>query len=202
MSDCCSIERSAETSATALTDKGAVSRCIECGSEGRPVERQTILHHLKHDQLDRVNGESYRFCADPHCEVVYYGEGGTRFIVAELRELVTAKAKGDDRPICYCFGFTEGDARQQIECAGRNTIPTTISRLIKAGMCACEVRNPAGVCCLGEVNRTAKRLSAQRSRLNRHSRLLLIAARKRIARKTISIRRIQILVNRNRKRRK
>jgi hypothetical protein len=28
-------------------------------------------------------------------------------------------------------------------------------------MCACEVRNPAGVCCLGEVNRTAKRLSSE-----------------------------------------
>jgi hypothetical protein len=28
-------------------------------------------------------------------------------------------------------------------------------------MCACEMRNPAGVCCLGEVSQTVKRFSAQ-----------------------------------------
>ncbi len=108
-----------------------------------------------------MNGEAYRFCADPHCEVVYYGDSGTRFSVDDLRELVSAKTTGDRRPICYCFGFTEGDARKEIERIGQSMIPAQISKLIKAGMCACEVRNPAGVCCLGEVNRTVKRLSAE-----------------------------------------
>ncbi|MCA1604756.1 MAG: hypothetical protein LC775_04610, partial [Acidobacteria bacterium] len=95
---------------------------------------------------------------------VYYGDGGTRFTVHDLRELVTAKTKGDARPICYCFGFTEGDARREIELTGRSSIPTTISKLIKEGICACEVRNPAGVCCLGEVNRTMKRLMTEREK--------------------------------------
>jgi len=57
-----------------------------------------------------------------------------------------------------CFGFTEGDGRKEIERTGHSWIPQTISRLIKAGMCACEVRNPAGVCCLGEVKNTVKHL--------------------------------------------
>ncbi len=61
-------------------------------------------------------------------------------------ELVTTKTQGDKRPICYCFGFSEGDARKEIERTGQSTIPATVSGLIKAGMCACEVRNPAGVC--------------------------------------------------------
>ncbi|MCA1604955.1 MAG: hypothetical protein LC775_05650 [Acidobacteria bacterium] len=142
-----------------LDHKRAGSRCIECGAEGRLVERQTILHHVKHDHLDRENGEAYRFCSNRDCEVGYYGDGGTRFTVDDLRELVTAKTKGDARPICYCFGFTEGDARKEIELTGRSSIPATISKLIKEGMCACEVRNPAGVCCLGEVNQVVKRVS-------------------------------------------
>ncbi|MFN2513773.1 MAG: hypothetical protein ABR568_20435, partial [Pyrinomonadaceae bacterium] len=145
MSDCCNIQGSSR----ALDDRNAGSRCIECGTEGRPVERQTILHHVKHDHLDRVNGEAYRFCSNRDCEVVYYGDGGTRFTVHDLRELVTAKTRGDARPICYCFGFTEGDARREIELTGPSSIPRTISKLIKEGMCACEVRNPEGVCCLG-----------------------------------------------------
>ena len=161
MSQCCTGPESAET----CTLPGerlvtTVEQCRKCAGESRPVERQTILHHVKHDQLDRVNGQQYRFCLDPGCEVVYFGDRGTLFTTADVRELVSAKAKGDRRPICYCFGFTEGDARTQIEHTGLSMIPAQISKLIKAGMCACEVRNPAGVCCLGEVNQSVKRLLA------------------------------------------
>lgn len=141
-----------------LRDKSAATHCLDCGVEGRPVERQTVFHHVKPEYLTRVNGEVYRFCPDPNCAVVYFGESGTRFTVDEVRELVSTKATGDARPICYCFGFTEGDAREDIIKTGTSIIPKQISQLIKAGICACEVRNPAGVCCLGEVNRTVKRL--------------------------------------------
>lgn len=166
MRDCCNVDRPGESCATVLTEERAAtdSRCADCETEGRPVDRQTILHHVKHDHLNRVNGEAYRFCADEDCEVVYYGDGGTRFTVDDLRELVTAKSEGDKRPICYCFGFTEGDARREIELTGRSSIPTTISRLIKEGLCACEVRNPAGVCCLGQVNQAVKRVSDEYKR--------------------------------------
>jgi len=143
--------------------KSATVKCFVCGTEGRPVERQTVLHHIKYEHLDRVNGEAYRFCPDPNCEVVYYGDHGTRFGVDDLRERVSAKTTGDGRPICYCFGFTEGDARKEIVHTGKTTIPATVSRLIKGGMCACEIRNPAGVCCLGQVNQTIKRLYQERS---------------------------------------
>lgn len=159
MSNCCSIEQSRESCATVITDKSSVSRCGECGVEGRPVERQTVVHHVKHEQLDHVNDEAYRFCPNPNCGIVYYGDGGTSFTVRDLRELVTVKTTGDARPICYCFGFTEGDAREEIEITGRSMIPEQIGRLIKAGMCACEIRNPSGTCCLGEVNRTLRRLA-------------------------------------------
>jgi hypothetical protein len=163
MNDFCVVPGSTEACAIVVDKEipDADSRCSTCRTEGRPVARQTVFHHVKHEHLDRVNGEAYRFCAEPDCAVVYYGDNGTCFTVDDLRELVTAKTTGDKRPICYCFGFTEGDARDEIARIGTTTIPTTISRLIKSGMCACEVRNPAGVCCLGEVNRTVKRLSVQ-----------------------------------------
>jgi hypothetical protein len=132
-----------------------------CEKEGSPVELQTVVHQVKHEHFDCVNGESYRFCADRGCRVVYYGDEGTRFTVDDVREPVTTKTQGDARPICYCFGFSEGDARKEIERTGQSTIPATVSGLIKAGMCACEVRNPAGSCCLGDVNRIIKRLSAE-----------------------------------------
>lgn len=163
MSRCCNPTQSAESGDVVVggEHRSASSKCPKCASKGRPVERQTILHHVKNEKLEQVNGEAYRFCADPDCEVVYYGDGGTRFLIHDLRELVSAKVSGDKRPICYCFDFTEGDARKEIDLTGSSTISLTVSRLIKAGMCACEVRNPSGACCLGEVSKTEKRLTVK-----------------------------------------
>jgi hypothetical protein len=163
MSDCCNIDERAKSCGTALTEKRVTTQCIECGTEGRSVERRTVLHHVKHEHLDRGNGEAYRFCSEHDCKVVYYGDRGTQFTVNDIRELVSAKTTGDPRPICYCFGFTEGDARKQIELSGSSTISATVSRFIRFGMCACEVRNPAGVCCLSEINRTVKHLSSHQA---------------------------------------
>jgi hypothetical protein len=71
--------------------------------------------------------------------------------------------KDDPIPVCYCFGFEETDIRDEIARNGSTTIPETVSKLIREGLCACDARNPAGVCCLGEVNKSAKLLESQRS---------------------------------------
>lgn len=162
MSDCCSVQ--GQTHAPALIEERSATetRCKACGNAGRSIERKTVLHHVRHNLLDCVGDEAYRFCPDPNCSLVYYGDGGTRFTTDDLRELVSVKASGDERPLCYCFGYNEGDIREEIARTGNSSIPARISQLIKAGMCACEVRNPAGVCCLGQVNEAVKRLSVER----------------------------------------
>ncbi len=162
MSDCCSVSGQPTTTVLNEDRTAATSAtCVRCGGVGRSVERKTVLHHVRHELLDRVNGEGYRFCSDSSCSIVYYGDRGTRFTTNDLRELVTVKANGDERPICYCFGFTEGDARREIARQGSTAIPVRITQLTKAEVCACEVRNPAGVCCLGQVNQVVKRLSEE-----------------------------------------
>ncbi|HEY6324505.1 MAG TPA: hypothetical protein VJA16_23410 [Thermoanaerobaculia bacterium] len=39
-----------------------------------------------------------------------------------------------------------------------------IRERVQAGDCACEVRNPTGRCCLGEVQRVVRELSGERRR--------------------------------------
>lgn len=161
MKNCCAATGHSKTTEARETRPAKGAQCVECGVKGSVVERKTVLHHVLPALLDRVNDEAYRFCSDPGCALVYYGDGGTRFTVKDVRELVTAKASGDERPICYCFGFNEGDARREIARTGTSAIPAQIGRLIKAGLCACEVRNPSGTCCLGLVNQTVRRLSEE-----------------------------------------
>jgi hypothetical protein len=156
MGDCCSIPKSSTATKTAL--------CGECGAKGRAVPRMTILHHVKSEKLSCVHDEEYKFCATATCSVVYYAASGQVFTIEDVRELVTAKAKGDSRPLCYCFGFTEGYAREEIRRTGKSTVAEQISQLIKEKMCACEIRNPASVCCLGQVNSTVNQLLQLKAR--------------------------------------
>lgn len=63
-----------------------------------------------------------------------------------------------------CFGFTRKDIHKGIEESGQSTFPTRIGQAVKAGKCACEVKNPSGKCCLGGVARTAKEALGRRGR--------------------------------------
>lgn len=153
MGDCCSVPKQSQTE--------SVSLCAECGTKGRSVERRTVLHHVRSELLARVSDDDYRFCPAPACTVVYYGAGEAVFTVNDVREPVTTKTSGGERPLCYCFGFTEGDIRKELTQSGKTKIPAQISRFIKEKICACEIRNPSGACCLGEVNKTAQQLLAK-----------------------------------------
>ncbi|MGI8783432.1 MAG: putative iron-sulfur cluster-binding metallochaperone [Acidobacteriota bacterium] len=161
MKHCCAARGQSDTPTARQVSPAADTQCAKCGGKGSGVERKTVLHHVLPALLNRVNDEVYRFCPDPGCALVYYGDGGTHFTVKDVRELVTVKASGDERPICYCFGFNEGEARREIARTGTSSIPAQISGLIKARMCACEVRNPSGACCLGLATQTVKCLSEE-----------------------------------------
>ncbi len=153
MSECCCPPKPAPSA--------VAPRCAECGTKGRGVDRRTVFHHVKSELLSQVGEDEYRFCAAPACAVVYYNAGGAVFTVNDVRDLVTAKASGDARPLCYCFGFTEGDIRREVAQTGATTVPAQIGAFIKTQLCACEIRNPSGACCLGEVNKTAQQLVAK-----------------------------------------
>jgi hypothetical protein len=134
--------------------------CHSCGEMGRIVARQTVVHHVKSEKLAEVKSDEYKFCLSESCSTVYYSVSGEIFTVDDIRELVTSKTKGDNRPLCYCFGFTEGFARQEIAQTGESSVPAQVTEFIKEKLCACEIRNPSSVCCLGEINKTVKRLKA------------------------------------------
>jgi NAD(P)H-nitrite reductase large subunit len=71
----------------------------------------------------------------------------------DLSVRVGLKEKQDPIPVCYCFGFTRQDIASEIRENGKPTIPDKIKAEVKAGRCACEVKNPSGKCCLGNVTK-------------------------------------------------
>jgi mercuric ion transport protein len=151
MADCCAVRPGATTEAT----KGLV--CQQCGRPGKPIDRITVDALLKPELRAGLNGMRYVFCETPDCPVVYFALDGTRFTKDQIRVRVGLKETEDPILVCYCFGITERMIREEMERTGRSTASARIRSEVKAGTCRCEVENPSGRCCLGEVSRVEKR---------------------------------------------
>lgn len=154
MFDCCQAQAERQKHRSRLL-------CRQCGSEGQPVDRTTIDALLKPESLSQVSGSQYMFCASPNCPVVYYAADGTQFKKEQIRVRVGFKETEDPIPLCYCFDVTECMIREEIQRTGRSTAESRIRAEVKAGTCRCEVENPSGRCCLGEVIRAEKRVATE-----------------------------------------
>ena len=70
---------------------------------------------------------------------------------------VWPKETGMDTPVCYCFSFSVRDIVEDARKHEIPKIPLEIRDKIRAGLCACEVKNPSGMCCLADVAYWVKR---------------------------------------------
>ncbi len=154
MSDRCSRDLSAASQSIA---GGAQSRCPSCGETGQPVASVTLKHMVRPDFLKLVSKTGFLFCRTADCETVYFHADGETLKKTDLRVRVGLKETLDPVPVCYCFGFTERMLLEEIQASGHTMIPQRIAAEIKAEHCACEVRNPQGSCCLGNVKAAEKR---------------------------------------------
>jgi len=138
-----------------------VNICPESRTTGPRIDLITVKALLTPSALRRLEGRDYHFCPAPHCDVVYFDCGsGSRFRKADLLIRVGQKESEDPIPVCYCFDFTIADLRRDLTTRGDTSILETITEEIRAGHCACEVKNPEGSCCLGNLREAVKRIKS------------------------------------------
>lgn len=154
MTPCCETGRE-------LADQRAEVRCPRNGDKGRAVELLTVKALLSETALSTIARGPYRFCADPHCPVVYFDVQQQVFTTGDVRVPVWQKRPSGERTICYCFGETEASIAREIAATGSCAAPARIREHVAAGRCACEVRNPRGVCCLGDLIDFTSRMTAE-----------------------------------------
>ncbi|HEX8990118.1 MAG TPA: hypothetical protein VF784_00440 [Anaerolineales bacterium] len=132
--------------------------CPVCGQKGKPVQTQTVKALLS-VTLREVQAAEYLFCRTEDCPVVYYSADGIQtFTTEHVRERVYQKEPAnEDVLVCYCFRHRVGEiSRAQAE--ARQAILEDIDSGIRADQCACDLRNPQGSCCLGNVKALIKQL--------------------------------------------
>lgn len=138
-------------SGAGVSTRRGSEHCPSCGAKGKKVELVTVKAMLG-VSLRRLGSRRYRFCRTAGCPVVYFAEDTDEvYHVDEVRERVFQKEpQADDVLVCYCFRHTQG-ALRQAGALGQASIVEEIEAGIQAGQCACELRNPQGSCCLGNV---------------------------------------------------
>lgn len=155
--DCCATDSRCTVEQPTATH---VQHCPACGKKGKSVGTETVkallavtLHAIRPDH-------TYRFCAEEVCPVVYFADDGKQtFTEQELRERVYQKHPDDANVfVCYCFRHTPGSIRAELLASSQSTVVETVTQGTKVHQCACEIRNPQGSCCLGNVGAAVKRV--------------------------------------------
>lgn len=145
--------------------------CPINGEKGQRVAASTLRHLVKETKRSGIKGAGYYFCRASDCDTVYYHpESGQCFDKADLDIRVGLKETEDPIWLCYCFDISKKMIDEALEATGRSSFEALIRREVALGNCACEVKNPSGRCCLGDVRAAEK---AARNALARPSDLTL-----------------------------
>lgn len=141
--DCC---------ASANNTDAIKAECPSCGEKGKNVQLITLKSLLKASALVTIEPEnSYVFCSNPACSTVYFTGNHTQlFVENDLKVSVYQKNQSAEVPVCYCFDWTRERLHQAVITAQKPV--DQIKAQVQAGRCGCEVNNPQGTCCVGNVN--------------------------------------------------
>jgi len=145
MSDCCYPNEE-------MTPVSQTSICPNNGSKGKIVPTITLKSLLLPEALALLNpNQTYRFCASPNCEVVYFSDDQQTFTTKDLKVPVFQKDNKETVPVCYCFGWTPKRIDDEIKTLGQTNAVEKITSHVQAKRCGCEVNNPQGSCCLVNI---------------------------------------------------
>ena len=117
--------------------------CPGCGEVGVTVKCRTVAA-VTSASLPPHQG--LRLCRTKSCPLAYYGDAGARIPASSLALLPLFKG-GD--VVCFCFLRR---ASEMVD-GGRERVLDEIAARVRAGDCSCDLRNPSGKCCLGEIRR-------------------------------------------------
>jgi CopZ-like zinc binding protein len=150
VSECCTVNK-------ARPAAPGVMNCPVSGTRSKQVDLLTVKSLVRHLEF-AMPAAQYYFCTAAGCNVVYFPSNpeAPSFSRSDLLVRVGAKESDEEATVCYCFGISRRDIREEVEAAGRSSVAEKIKAEIQAGRCACEVKNPSGRCCLGNVIQVSK----------------------------------------------
>jgi len=136
--------------------------CPLNSQKGQTVDSETLRHLLKEKRRSDIKETGYYFCKASDCDTVYFhSESGQYFEKKDLNVRVGLKEGEDPVWLCYCFDISQAMMTQEMEDTSKSSFSDRIRREVAAENCACEIKNPSGRCCLGEVMAAEKEIGGR-----------------------------------------
>ncbi len=140
------------------TNTSGTDICPTCGEKGKPVGAETINALVRPEQKPGPGFPSGSYCPNPEDETLYFFDSGFDAISkGDVKVRVGFKETGPPQMVCYCFEHTK-DEIQEDWAHGESRIEASIREKVAAGSCSCEIKNPKGKCCLGDMRAAYKEL--------------------------------------------
>lgn len=131
--------------------------CPTCNNKAKNVKLITIKSLLKPTALETLNANvNHYFCSSKECDVVYFDADNKKYLTSDIKVAVHQKDYYATTPICYCFDWTKEKIEKHVK---QELSPNPIEHIrgnIQENRCGCEVNNPQGSCCLGNVTKYIK----------------------------------------------
>lgn len=145
MSDCC-------TTKEQVFENSRSELCPSCNVKGKRVKIITLKSMLKPTALETLNAcLIHYFCSSEECNTVYFDTDKKTYSIMDIKVSVFQKDNSFIVPVCYCFDWTKEKIKNYVE---KELSPNPVEHIrenIKKNRCGCEVNNPQGSCCLGNV---------------------------------------------------
>ncbi|MFC9539978.1 (2Fe-2S)-binding protein [Lysinibacillus sp. NPDC056959] len=152
MGNCCSSPKKNSNANTII--------CPSCKNKAKNIQLITIKSMLKPSVLEFINAmENHYFCSTKDCHVVYFDTRNKEYTLSAIKISVHQKDDSLSTPVCYCFDWTKEKIKHNVE---NKLTPNPLEHIrenIKENRCGCEVNNPQGSCCLGNVTKYIKGLA-------------------------------------------
>ena len=119
--------------------------CPSCGGPGRAVSEATVFAHTGAENRPKARLSAWRFCRNRTCPVSYFAASEKSAVQLGALTSPFSKSSSPNRMLCFCFEHTAA------QIAAAPSLQATIVAACRAGKAACELKNPEGRCCLGQV---------------------------------------------------
>lgn len=140
--------------------KGKVE-CPKCKQKAKGVLGKTLEHLLTDEAKAKFTCfDGFYFCKSFFCEVVYFRDE-TLLTQEGVSVVVGHKEGATPATVCYCFEWTKEKMKVELQETGQSTATEDIKHKMDTLGCSCEILNPSGGCCLGDVDKAVKDLKEE-----------------------------------------
>jgi len=135
--------------------------CPLCHQEAKGVLSKTLEALLTADTKEKLSSlDGFSYCKTSTCRAIYF-RGDEVLTQDDLSVSVGLKDGAEPANMCYCFGWTKQRIKEDLLKNGKSSAIKDIKHNMDTIGCSCEVKNPSGKCCMGDVTKVVKEIEKE-----------------------------------------